>query len=82
MRVDLYRRPEADGQYSYLVVLAGKPIPEEATNTDWQIAELGLEVSDQERLLPEFAIEEPFGQIGSKGYAITSYRRLNPQQGG
>jgi len=29
--------------------------------------------------LPQFAIDEPFAQIGSKGYAITSYGRLNPQ---
>ena len=79
MRVDLYRRPEAGGQYSYLVVLEGKPIPEEANNTDWQIAEQGLEVSDEERALPQFAIDEPFAQIGSKGYAITSYRRLYSQ---
>ncbi len=79
MRIDLYRRPEAGGQYSYLVVLSGKPIPEEANNTDWQIAEQGLEVSDEERALPQFAIDEPFAQIGSKGYAITSYGRLQQQ---
>jgi hypothetical protein len=82
MRVDLYRRSETGSQYSYLVVLAGKPIPEEVTNTDWQIAELGLEISDEESMLPQFAIDEPFAQIDSKGYAITSYRRLNPQQSG
>ncbi len=79
MRVDLYRRPESGGQYSYLVVLAGKPIPEEANNTDWQIAEQGLEVSDEEQALPQFAIDAPFAQIGSKGYAITSYGRLHRQ---
>ncbi len=80
MRLDLYRRPEAGGQFSYLVVLAGKPIPEEANNTDWQIADRGLEISDEERSLPQFAIDEPFAQIGSKGYAITSYTRM--QQSG
>ncbi len=79
MRVDLYRRPEAGGKYSYLVVLSGKPIPEEANNTDWQIAEAGLEVSDEEQALPQFAIDEPFAQIDSKGYAITSYGRLHSQ---
>lgn len=77
MRVDLYRRPESDGQYSYLVVLSGKPIPEEANSTDWQLAEPGLEISDEEGSLPQFAIDQPFAQIGSKGYAITSYGWLH-----
>ncbi len=73
MRVDLYRRPEPGGEFSFLLVLAGKPIPAEANSTDWQIAEQGLEVSDEEGSLPQFAIDQPFAQIGSKGYAITSY---------
>ncbi len=81
MRVDLYRRPEQGDQYSYLVVLSGKPIPEEANNTDWQIAEQGMEVSDEEHSLPQFAIDEPFAQIDSKGYAITSYNRLQQSRG-
>ncbi len=76
MRLDLYRRPEAGGKYSYLAVLEGKPIPEEATNTDWQILAQGLDVSDEEDAMPDYAIERPFQQIGSKGYAITSMRLL------
>ncbi len=72
MRVDLYRRPESGGKYSYLLVLEGKPIPEEANNTDWEIAAQGMDVSDEEEALPEYAIAQPFRQIGSKGYAITS----------
>ena len=76
MRLDLYRRPEAGGKYSYLAVLEGKPIPEEATNTDWQILAQGLDVSDEEDAMPDYAIEQPFQQIGSKGYAITSLRLL------
>ncbi len=75
MRVDLYRRPEAGGKYSYLLVLEGKPIPEEANNTDWEIAAEGIDVSDEREALPEYAIEQPFRQIGSKGYAITSVNR-------
>ena len=75
MRVDLYRRPEAGGKYSYLLVLEGKPIPEEANNTDWEIAAEGMDVSDERDTLPEYAIDQPFGQIGSKGYAITSVDR-------
>ncbi len=76
MRLDLYRRPEAGGKYSYLAVLEGKPIPEEATNTDWQILALGMDVSDEEDAMPDYAIERPFQQIGSKGYAITSMKLL------
>lgn len=77
MRLDLYRRPEAKGKYSYLAVLEGKPIPEEANNTDWEIAERGLDVSDEDDAMPDYAIEQPFQQIGSKGYAITSLRNLS-----
>ncbi len=72
MRLDLYRRPEANGQYSYLAVLEGKPIPAEATNTDWEIAARGMDVSDECEAMPGYAIEQPFQQIDSKGYAITS----------
>ena len=78
MRVDLYRRPEAEGKYSYLAVLEGKPIPEEANNTDWEIAQRGLDVSDEDDAMPDYAIDRPFQQIGSKGYAIT---RLNGRAG-
>ncbi len=76
MRLDLYRRPESGGKYSYLAVLEGKPIPEEANNTDWQILAKGIDVSDEEDAMPDYAIEHPFQQIGSKGYAITSLRLI------
>ncbi len=72
MRMDLYRRPEAGDKCSYLLVLGGKPIPEEANNTDWEMAAEGIDVSDERDALPEYAIEQPFRQIGDKGYAITS----------
>ncbi len=77
MRLDLYRRPEAEGKYSYLAVLEGKPIPEEANNTDWEIAQRGLDVSDEDDAMPDYAIDHPFQQIGSKGYAITSLKGLS-----
>ena len=35
MRVDIFKREEANGIYSYLLIPAGKNIPGEATNTDW-----------------------------------------------
>lgn len=74
MRLDLYRRPETGGQYSYLAVLAGKPIPDEAINTDWEIEARGVDVSDEDDAIPKYAIDHPFQQIGSKGYAITSLK--------
>src|SRR5690606_13038469 len=36
MRLDIYRRPEPEGRFSYLAVPEGKPIPQEAINTDWE----------------------------------------------
>lgn len=76
MRLDLYRRPETDGKYSYLAVLEGKSIPEEAINTDWQLLARGMDVSDEQQAMPDYAIEHPFEQIGAKGYAITSVKLL------
>ena len=37
MRLDIYRRPDTDGSFSYLAVPESRNIPEEATNTDWLI---------------------------------------------
>ncbi len=76
MRLDLYWRPEAGGKFSYLAVLEGKRIPEEATNTDWQLLAQGVDISDVDDDMPDYAIERPFQQIGSKGYAITSLKLL------
>ncbi len=76
MRLDLYRRPETGGKFSYLAVLEGKPIPEEANNTDWQLLAQSIDISDDEEAMPDYAIEHPFQQIDSKGYAITSVTRL------
>ena len=77
MRLDLYRRPEAGGRYSYLVVPEGKPIPEEANSIDWQLAGSGVEMSDENRPAREYQIDEAFTQLERKGYAITSIRHLS-----
>ncbi len=74
MRLDLYRRPEAGGRFSYLVVPAGRPIPEEANSIDWQMAGENIEMSDDARPMADYAIEQAFSQLDSKGYAITSTR--------
>jgi len=76
MRLDIYRRPETGGYYSYLAVPEGKMLPEEVTNVDWETAERSIDVDDDEDQLTQFAIEYPFEQINAKGYAITSVKNL------
>lgn len=77
MKIDLYRRPEIDGQYSYLVVPGGRPIPAEATNTDWETVrrDIDLERNDGEGTGLEF--DDATEQINQKGYAISSVRKLS-----
>ncbi|MES2535529.1 MAG: DUF6139 family protein [Pseudomonadota bacterium] len=74
MRLDIYKRPENGGQYSYLVVPEGSLIPEEATNVDWQAADRGVDFDENQDQLPQLGIEEPLEQISAKGYAITSVK--------
>jgi hypothetical protein len=76
MRLDIYRRPENGGYYSYLAVPEGKMLPEEVTNVDWETAERSVDVNDDDDQLTQFAIEYPFEQINAKGYAITSVKNL------
>lgn len=72
MRIDLYRRAEQDGVFSYLAVPEGKPIPQEAINTDWLPEARALEVDEAADTLPGYRIEQAQQQIAAKGYAITS----------
>jgi hypothetical protein len=72
MRLDIYRRAESDGSFTYLAVPEGQVIPEEATNTDWIIEARGVDVDDNAEQLPEYDIDNPSGQIAEKGYAVTS----------
>lgn len=76
MRLDIYRRPEQGGRYSYLAVPEGKIIPDEATNVDWEAAERSMDFDTGADVLSQFAIEEPMEQISAKGYAITSTRKM------
>ena len=76
MRVDIYRRAEHDGIFSYLAVPEGKLIPEEVTNTDWQLEIRASEVADDAQALPDYHIEQPHQQIAAKGYAITSLKDM------
>lgn len=72
MRVDIYRRAEHKGMFSYLAVPEGKRIPEEATNTDWEVEAERVEVDEGDDALPRYHIATPLAQISAKGYAITS----------
>lgn len=76
MRLDIYKRPETGGHYSYLAVPEGNMIPEEAMNVDWETAERSVEFNEEDDMLTQFSIEEPLEQISSKGYAITSVKNL------
>ena len=74
MRLTLYRRPDTSGQYAYLALLEGKPIPEEAASTEWELAAGSLEVADD--TLNEFGITNTYAQIRDKAYAITSVNAM------
>ena len=72
MRLDIYRRAEADGKFSYLAVPETRNIPEEATSTDWQVEARAVEVDDDAEQLNDYAIDHVSQQIAEKGYAVTS----------
>jgi len=72
MRVDIYRRSEAEGRYSHLAVPEGKPIPQEAINTDWNCEHRAVERDETQAHWNDLGIPEPGRQLRDKGYAITS----------
>ena len=74
MRVDLYRRAEADNKFSHLAVPEGKSIPQEATNVDWESQQQGLDMDETAAQWADYGIEQPGRQIEKKGYAITSLK--------
>jgi Family of unknown function (DUF6139) len=78
MRVDIYRRAEADDKFSHLAVPEGRPIPQEATNVDWESEQRGLELDESAPHWGDYGIPQPGHQLEKKGYAITA---LNEQTG-
>jgi hypothetical protein len=72
MRLDIYRRAENDGKFSYLAVPESRVIPEEATNTDWLVEATAVEVPDDVDALADYDIEHVTTQIEEKGYAMTA----------
>ncbi len=77
MRVDIFKREEANGIYSYLLIPEGKKIPNEATNTDWELDAKGVDVNLDEESLDDFSIVYPSRQIETKGYAISNLSSLS-----
>lgn len=76
MRVNVFRRAEQDGNFSYLAVPEGKAIPAEVTNIDWEADSWGVDLNEGTDYMEEFAIAQPAQQIDAKGYAITSSQNL------
>ena len=72
MRLDIFRRAEQGGNFSYLAIPEGKDIPQEATNIDWQVDTRGVDLDDDSTMLDNFAIAQPIEQISLKGYAISN----------
>ena len=72
MQLDIYRRAEPQHKLSFMAVPAGKPIPPEADNVDWQLVATATELDVDAPSLADYAIDAPGEQIREKGYAITS----------
>lgn len=72
MRLDIYRRAENDGKFSFLAVPETRNIPEEATNTDWLVEARAVEIDDDAMRLPDYDIDNLSQQIAEKGYAVTA----------
>lgn len=81
MKIDVYKRREQEGMFSYLAVPEGRPIPEEATNIDWETAENNVDLDDNNEPVHGFSADDALQQISAKGYAITSVQnkiRIGP----
>lgn len=72
MRLDIYRRAETDGKFQYLAVPETRNIPDEATNTDWQVEARAVEVEDDATEISDYDIQRLTEQLSEKGYAVTS----------
>jgi hypothetical protein len=81
MKVDVYKRPDQGGHFSYLAVPEGRPIPEEATNIDWETAESNVDLDDDNEPILGLSPQDALAQIDQKGYAISSVQnkiRIGP----
>jgi hypothetical protein len=69
MKLDIYKRPETNEQFSYIAIPEGKMIPEGVLETNWEVVTRGREI-DNPGGLRDFFIDKPLDQIEVKGYAI------------
>jgi hypothetical protein len=72
MKVDVYKRPENGGHFSYLAVPEGRPIPNEATAIDWETAEHNVDLDENNQPVDGLNAMDALSQIETKGYAISS----------
>ena len=74
MKVDVYKRPEPEGIFSYLAVPEGRPIPDEATNIDWVTEQQSIDLDENHLPVVGLSYEDAQQQIDAKGYAISHLR--------
>src|SRR3569832_2953814 len=73
MRLDIYKRPENGGHYSYLAVPEGKMIPEEAMNVDRETAERSIDFNEDDDMLPQFSIVVLLVFFFALGFALSLF---------
>lgn len=78
MKVDVYKRPDTNGKYSYLAVPQGRPIPEEATAVDWETEQHNIDLDPDNQSVDGLSADDALSQISAKGYAISSSRQSAP----
>ncbi|MGV8893985.1 MAG: DUF6139 family protein [Burkholderiaceae bacterium] len=78
MKVDIYQRMESQNRTSYLAVPQGKPLPQEVTNTDWQVAERNIDLENDTSRVFNLTLDDALAQIDAKGYAITHLQYQQP----
>jgi hypothetical protein len=71
MKVDVYKRLDSGNLHSYLAVPSGEPIPEEATNTEWEVDSRDVDLEPGNTPQPSLKPDDALQQIEEKGYAIT-----------
>lgn len=71
MKVDVYKRPDTNGKYSYLAVPQGRPIPEEATAVDWETEQHNIDLDPDNQSVDGLSADDALAQINTKGYAIS-----------
>lgn len=71
MKVDVYKRSEDANLYSYLIVPTQKALPEEVTNTDWQVFDRNVDFELDGKVHFTLDPNDAMSQISEKGYAIS-----------